>query len=554
MPVTVQPLKTDFIVVGSGVAGLRAATEIAQAQREVWLLTKDLAEDSSTRWAQGGIAAALSDEDRVGFHERDTLEAGDGLSEPAAVRILVEEGPRYVMELIDWGTEFDREGFRLHFTQEGAHSARRVLHAEGDSTGREIVRALLMKTATFPNIRFVPHAFTAELIVEDGECIGVRFIDEADGRAHLLLARAVLLATGGWGRVFRETTNPPQATGDGLALAWRAGAEIVDGEFVQFHPTALAVPGAPRFLLSEALRGEGAILRDQHGARFMAGRHPRAELAPRDVVSREIVRHLAEAGGEHVLLDMTHLPASFVRNRFPGIFETCKEYGIDISRQPVPVLPAAHYAMGGIRTDLQGRASLPRLYAAGEVAGTGVHGANRLASNSLLEGLVFGARSGAAMVEDSYGFPQPPQHDRLRAELPFLPAAQDVARLEKQVREIAWEKVGIIRDAEGLVQAIDALSALAPRCQAEGAPSRAGFESENLRLIALLAARAALAREESRGAHFRTDFPRKDDARWTAHSLQRIGSAGVAHIPLGELAERASGDPRGDRRRRAEGR
>ena len=532
MPVPMAPPETDFIVVGSGVAGLRAAVEIAQTQRQVWLLTKDLAEDSNTRWAQGGIAAALSDEDRVGFHETDTLAAGDGLSEPAAVRVLVEEGPRMVLELIDWGTEFDREGFRLSFTREGAHSARRVLHAQGDSTGREIVRALLLKTATFPNIRFVPRTFTADLVVEEGVCRGVRLIDEATGAERSVTARAVLLATGGMGQVWRETTNPPQATGDGVALAWRAGAEVADLEFVQFHPTALAVPGAPRFLLSEALRGEGAVLRDRLGERFMVGRHPAAELAPRDVVAREIVRRLAETGGEHVFLDLTGLPPAFVRERFPAITETCLAWGVDVTAAPVPVLPAAHYAMGGVRTDLHGRTSLPGLFAAGEVACTGVHGANRLASNSLLEGLVYGARAGAAMVEDDYR-----QKNGGQAPIKYMGAcprflSPDPAAVASRVRDIAWRKVGLLRDGSGLRAALAELDGLAPA----GSPAgRAAIEAENVRQVAWLAARAALAREESRGAHRRTDFPDLDEVRWRAHSLQRAGGTDVERVPLGDL-------------------
>jgi L-aspartate oxidase len=530
-----ETLETDFVVVGSGVAGLRAAIAIAEAQREVWLLTKDLAEDSSSRLAQGGIAAVLSDEDRVGFHESDTIAAGDGLSEPEAVKVLVEEGPRYVIELIGWGTEFDHEGFRLAFTREAAHGTRRILNAEGDSTGREIVRALLLKTDTFPNIRFVPHAFTAGLIVRDGECRGVLFQDEETGRMKTLRSRAVLLATGGCGRVFRETTNPAQATGDGVALAWRAGAEILDEEFIQFHPTALALPGAPRFLLSEALRGEGALLRDESGERFMVGRHPQAELAPRDVVSRGIVEHLAETGGRCAYLDLTHLPESFLRERFPRIHETCLASEIDLARDQVPVLPAAHYAMGGVRTDLEGRTSVTGLYAAGEVAGTGVHGANRLASNSLLEGLVFGARAGEAMVEDLYTHPDRSRVERTASEEGSIPAALP-ADAAGRIREIAWTKVGITRRAESLRSAIDELSRLAPRREkTDAGVSRAGMEAENLRLIALLAARGALAREETRGGHLRSDFPKRDDAHWAAHSLQRAGSEEVARIPVGRL-------------------
>ncbi len=529
-----ETIQTDFAVIGSGIAGLRAAIEIAETQRSVWLLTKDLAEDSNTRWAQGGIAAALSDEDRIWIHEADTLAAGDGLSEPSAVRILVEDGARLVIELIDWGTEFDREGFRLAFTREGAHSANRILHAQGDSTGREIVRALLLKAATYPNIRFVPHAFTAEAIAEEGVCRGVRFIDETDGRWRVLRAQGVLLATGGCGQMYRETTNPPQATGDGVALGWRAGAEVLDQEFIQFHPTALALRGSPRFLLSEALRGEGGVLRDSEGRRFMTDVHPRAELAPRDVVSRAIVQHLRRTHGDAVFLDMTHLPAAFVRSRFPRIYETCLAAGCNLERERVPVLPAAHYAMGGIRTDLHGRTTLPGLYAAGETAANGVHGANRLASNSLLDGLVFGARAGIAMTRDLLDGGAP-SGSPARAEPLRCPREEEAAGVKRVVRDIAWERIGIVRDGAGLRGAVERLGELWRGGPVRPGPSRAAIEAANLGTVAWLTARAAEAREETRGAHSRSEYPERDDIGWAAHSLQRPGGRRVERLPLGAI-------------------
>src|SRR6185369_8288123 len=382
-------MEADFLVVGAGVAGLRAAIELAEAGT-VLVVAKDSLRESSSEYAQGGIAVALSDDDEVELHEQDTLYAGDGLCDGLAVRTLVEEGPAAIQELIEWGAAFDREGNKLAFTREGAHSRDRILHAHGDSTGREIARTLYQKACSLPNVTFRSYAATTELLVEDGVA-GAMIWDAQTQSEFPIQARAVLLATGGLGRVFLNTNNPEVATGDGVAMAYRAGAEIADIEFVQFHPTALAVEGAPRFLLSEALRGEGGLLKNAAGERFTD------ELAPRDVVSRAIVAEMRRAGTDPVLLDLTHLGEEFIRTRFPRIFETCLRYGVNLGRDPAPVAPAAHYAMGGVRTDLDGRTSLPGLFAAGEVACTGVHGANRLASNSLLEGLVFGKRAGRAM-------------------------------------------------------------------------------------------------------------------------------------------------------------
>ena len=432
-------MNPDYLVIGAGVAGLRAAIELAEAGK-VLVIAKDSLKESSSEYAQGGIAVALSDDDEVRLHERDTLLAGDGLCDPAAVHTLVEEGPTAIQQLIEWGAEFDRQGSKLAFTREGAHSRSRVLHAHGDSTGHEIARALYFKAASLPNIEFRSYAMCTSLLSGDGVA-GVELYDASAGAAIQFRARAVLLATGGLGNVFLNTTNPDVATGDGVALAWRAGAEISDMEFVQFHPTALHVAGAPRFLLSEALRGEGALLLNAQGERFMQGLHPLRELAPRDVVARAIASEMNRTGAEHVFLDLTHRGPAFVRQRFPRITGTCLKYGIDLGLEPVPVAPAAHYAMGGVRTDLDGRSSLPRLFVAGEAACTGVHGANRLASNSLLEGLVFGARAGRAMRESAAigaGHAAPPVGDWPGG----LP--------RHEIQRIAWERCGIVRHGDGL--------------------------------------------------------------------------------------------------------
>src|SRR5947209_2519059 len=395
------PAQVDFIVVGAGVAGLRAAISLAEAGKVLVLAKQELTE-SATQYAQGGIAVALSDEDEISLHLQDTINAGDGIVNPKAAQVLVEEGPERIQELIEWGTQFDRSGTRLTFTREAAHSRNRILHAHGDSTGREIGRALYAKAASLKNISFCEFEFISAMHVEDGRIAGVQLIAPQDS-LHLVHSSSVLLATGGAGQVYSNTTNPAVATADGVAMAYQAGADISDMEFVQFHPTALYVKNAPRFLLSEALRGEGAVLRNAELHRFMSKYHEMAELAPRDVVARAIAHELevCRLKDPVVYLDLTHLKADHIKTRFPRIYQTCLKYNVDITVDEVPVRPAAHYLMGGVRTDLHGCTSLPGLYAAGETACTGVHGANRLASNSLLEGLVFGARAGEAMRNEA---------------------------------------------------------------------------------------------------------------------------------------------------------
>ncbi|MCA1631282.1 MAG: FAD-binding protein, partial [Acidobacteria bacterium] len=422
------------------------------------------------------------------------------------------------LELIGWGAEFDREGGRLQFTREAAHSRRRILHAGGDATGSEIVRSLLARARAEELIEFVPYAATEGLVVEGDVCAGVRFLDPLTRSAREMRARAVVLASGGAGQLYLHTTNPAVATGDGMAMAYLAGAQVADMEFVQFHPTALNVEGAPRFLLSEAMRGEGGVLRNADGKRFMPRYHAGAELAPRDIVSRSIVAEMDRTATRTVFLDMTALAPRYVRSRFPKIYETCLRLGLDITREPAPVSPAAHYFMGGVRTDLDGRTTLGGLYAAGEVACTGVHGANRLASNSLLEGLVFGARAGRAAAADRAGGAAPIAHravvnDEETPDAGRGSGGEIALAVRKRVRRLMWERVGILRSRQSLGRALSEFEQIAG--------ARLRTPSRNFLTVATLVARAALWREESRGAHHRVDFPARDDARWRAHSIQQ---------------------------------
>jgi L-aspartate oxidase len=508
----------DFVIVGAGIAGLRAAIAAAPAGR-VLVLAKNNLTESATQYAQGGIAAALSDEDEVRLHLQDTLTAGDGLCNVAAATVLAEEGPERIEELIAWGTEFDRSGAKLAFTREGAHSRNRVLHAHGDSTGREIARALWEKARSLGNVTIQEFAFTTGLLVQDGVVCGVRLLDR-QGLVSYVTANAVLIATGGLGRVYRDTTNPGMATGDGVAMAFRAGAEVGDMEFIQFHPTALYVKGAPRFLISEALRGEGGQLLNDNLVRFMPQYHPSAELAPRDVVARAIAQELRASTAPHpaVYLDMRHLRER-LDQRFPRIYETCRQFHIDIRTDLIPVRPAAHYSMGGVRTDLHGRTSLPGLFAAGEAACTGGHGANRLASNSLLEGLVYGARAGEAMREQAIGSRPAALGENLPEASSASSEPRDPTGEIRAIQELMWQDVGIVRNESGLREAVERLGKIGDRLTSED--SQHSWEGRSLHTVALLIARSALAREESRGAHFRTDFPAHNDEKLRKHSVAK---------------------------------
>ncbi len=545
---TLATTVTDFIIVGGGIAGLRAAGTLAASGRVV-ILTKAASTESNTGYAQGGIAAALGPGDSVERHVADTLAAGAGLCDESAVRVLVGEGPKYVRELIDWGAQFDRQpSGELVFGLEAAHSVHRILHA-GDFTGREISRAMWQRVAGLDRVSVITHACVTEVIVEDGRAAGVRYFDQHGVRGEVRGAR-VLLATGGGGQIFRETTNPAVATGDGVALAYHAGARVADLEFVQFHPTALSLAGAPRFLISEALRGEGARLINAAGERFMERYDSAGDLAPRDVVARGIVREMERTGGP-VYLTLQHLDAARVRARFPTIAEMCARVGLDLATDRIPVGPAAHYMMGGIDTDEWGRTSVPGLFAAGETACTGVHGANRLASNSLLEGLVFGARAADAMLLEPTSAPL--KTDRLMVEVQQSEPIDARSLDDDGVREVMWRDAGLFRTREGLTRAVTTLESayLAARqavslgtgastseppsadtgTRTPGSLETAGntpddeaaWQRLNLTTVALLVARGALRREESRGGHFRADFPARDDIHFRVHLAEQRG-------------------------------
>ncbi len=514
----------DFVIIGSGVAGLRAAIDLSK-HGSVAIITKSKPDESNTEYAQGGVAVAMSDEDDISLHFDDTIQAGDGLCDPEAVFVLVEEGPQRIQELIDWGTNFDREGTQLAFTREAAHSRHRILHAHGDSTGKEIVRSLLQALRGLSDkVTLLDYTFALDLIVRDGICRGVKFIAEGSRSVDQVENHAVLICTGGAGQIYRDTTNPDIATGDGPAMGFRAGAELADVEFFQFHPTALALAGAPRFLLTEALRGEGGVLRNQAGERFMERYHVRKELAPRDVVSRGLFTEMRKTG-RPVFLDMTHLDPNFLKTRFPTIYQTCLRYGLDLTRDQIPVQPAAHYMMGGLRTDLNGACTLKNLFAAGEAACTGVHGANRLASNSLLEGLVFGARAANAMVQGKT-FEGPAAVEEAQLEFPSSPVPS-----RDDIRDMMTARVGIVRNGADLQLVVSRLAV------GLDAGDRVTAETNNMSTLAYLIAWAALARRESRGAHFRSDFSARDDVSWRKRvilKLKKCNHIGLGTVPIKE--------------------
>jgi L-aspartate oxidase len=511
----------DVVVVGSGIAGLSTALRARRTTGgRVLVVTKTYLDAGSTRWAQGGIAAALGEGDSPEQHLQDTLVAGVGLCDEAAVRVLVEEGPERVRELVELGTMFDRTSVgEIALTREGGHHRNRIAHAGGDATGLEIERALIAALHADPAIEVIEHALVLDLLrAADGRVCGLTLhvigTGQRDG-VGAVHARAVVLATGGLGQVFAATTNPSVSTGDGVAVALRAGAAVTDLEFVQFHPTVLWLGERSRGqqpLVSEAVRGEGAVLRDAAGVAFMQGVHELADLAPRDVVAKAILARMRETGADHVWLDGRHFGEDTWRFRFPTILASCREHGIDPVSDPIPVAPACHYASGGVRTDLDGQTSVPGLYACGEVACTGVHGANRLASNSLLEGLVFGRR-----IAEHLGKTQPPPAEPVADDRP--PGLLDPA-VRPSVQRTMSAGVGVLRDDRSLRDALTDLIEL--RRKDSATPCTEAWEASNLHLVASALTAAALQREETRGSHWRQDFPDRDDETWRAHLVARL--------------------------------
>ncbi|PYY30873.1 L-aspartate oxidase [Paenibacillus illinoisensis] len=521
-------VETDVLVIGSGIAGLYTAIR-ASKHNQVLMITKKSLLESNTRYAQGGIAAVIAEDDSPAYHLQDTLVAGAGLCRREAVEALVNEGPDGVQELIRLGTLFDVENGELALTQEGAHSHRRILHANGDATGYEIVRALAAQASAHSGIEVWDEHFVIDLITDHGECVGA-LVQKSDGTKVFVKARATVLCSGGAGQLYRYTTNPEVATADGVAMAYRAGAVIRDMEFIQFHPTSLCYPGAPRFLVSEAVRGEGAFLRNIKGERFMERYHPQLELAPRDIVARAIVSEMETTNSTFVYLDITHESVELIKHRFPTIYETCMRYGLDMTTDWIPVAPAAHYMMGGVKTDLNGESSIGRLFACGEVSSTGVHGANRLASNSLSEAIVFGHR----IVERIQTLP-PLNSIQIETPAPHSVGnrkwneQQPISERRLRLQKMMVRQVGLRRNGAGLQGALNKLESEMDIFNYL-LTHKEEMEYANLLTCAWLVTSGALHRQESRGAHFREDFPLRDDVAWQKHSLQQREQAIVEEL------------------------
>jgi L-aspartate oxidase len=507
---------TDILVIGAGIAGLRAALDIP-ADIGVLVVTKDNIQQSNSAYAQGGIAGVLAPEDRFENHIEDTIVAGGGLCERGIVEMVVREAPQQIADLIRLGTKFDEEEGHLALTREGGHSHRRIVHALGDATGFEVMRAIIARAKDAANLTIWDDTFTLDLLTHEGRAVGALVHRPNQGKL-LIWAKQTILAAGGCGMVYRETTNPPVATGDGMAAAYRAGAELRDMEFMQFHPTVLYVAGSSRFLISEAVRGEGAYLRDKHMERFMLQVDPRAELAPRDVVAQAIFRCMERTKHPNVYLDLRHLDKALIRRRFPGIDKVCRGFGLDITSDLIPIRPGAHYMIGGVTVDEHGRTTLPGLWAAGEVTSSGLHGANRLASNSLLEGLVFGAACARGAAEAAAKMPESftaiPLDSRFE---PESAGTLDVTDITNSLRSLMVRQMGVIRDGAGLEDAQRDVAFWCRYVLAREFSQRSGWELQNLLTVARLMIQSARQREESRGVHFRNDFPAQNDAQWRRH-------------------------------------
>ncbi|MBI4778163.1 L-aspartate oxidase [Candidatus Desantisbacteria bacterium] len=510
---------TDTLIIGMGIAGLSAGIKAANYGK-VLIVTKDSFHESNTEYAQGGVAVVLADGvapiagDSWEKHMADTLTTGCGLCNDENVRILVEEGTQRVQELIEWGVKFDKQDGKITLGQEGGHGLKRIVHARGDATGKEILRVLLNKAKANTNITLIKDTFTIDLLSNNGMCFGAVVHSPNKGNM-VIFATNTILATGGIGQIYRETTNSMIATGDGMAMAYRAGAILSDMEFIQFHPTTLYVAGASRFLISEAVRGEGGILRNRNGERFMFKYHSSGELAPRDIVSRGILTELKRTNSVFVWLDVTHLDFEYLKRRFPNIIKTCLEFGIDVKTKWIPVMPIAHYMVGGVKTDEYGQTNIRGLYACGEAASTGVHGANRLASNSLLEGLIFGCRTGEHIGHTPMLLQkQTISNDVIEANVHKKINITDV---RNSLKSLMLRNMGIERDQKGLLEAKKSIDFWASYVLNREFSSSAGWELQNMLTVAGLIQRAANMRQESRGVHFRTDYPYQDDVNWKRH-------------------------------------